>query len=56
LRIGISPRQAEKIDQAFRTNIDNYIGSDEFLAMENDVRMFGDAAFTRKRSPQEDKP
>jgi len=46
LQSGISPRQVEKIDQAFRANIDRYIGSDEFVAMQNDVRMFGDAAFT----------
>jgi hypothetical protein len=53
---GISPRQTERIDQSFRENKDNYNGSDDFIAMENDVRMFGDAAFTRKRSPQEDRP
>jgi hypothetical protein len=47
LQSGISPRQGQKIDRAFRANIDNYIGSDEFIAMENDIRMFGDSAFMR---------
>lgn len=50
---GISPRQAAKIDQAYRANIDNYIGSDEFVAMENDRRMFGDSAFTRDHPPDD---
>lgn len=54
LQSGISPRQAAKIDQTLRANIDSYIGSDEFVAMENDIRMFGDAAFTRKHSPEEE--
>lgn len=51
---GISSRQAKKIDQALRTNIEEYIGSDEFVAMQNDVRMFGDAAFTPHHSPEEE--
>jgi hypothetical protein len=50
----ISPRQAAKIDQSFRENKDNYIGSDHFIALENDVRMFGQAAFTRKGSSKEE--
>ena len=54
LRSGISPRQVEKIDQAFRANRDNFIGSDAFVAMEHDIRMFGDAAFTQHHSPEEE--
>jgi hypothetical protein len=51
---GISPRQGAKIDQAFRANIDNFIGSDAFVAMENDIRMFGDSAFTRDHPPDDE--
>jgi|CXWL01.1.fsa_nt_gi hypothetical protein len=53
---GVSRRQSEKIDQAFRSNVEKYVGSDEFVAMQNDVRMFGDAAFTREHSLEEDGP
>ena len=51
---GVSCCQSEKIDQAFRANVDKYVGSDEFIAMQNDVRMFGDAAFTRDPPLEED--
>ena len=50
LLASISPRQSEKIDKSFRSNINKFIGSDEFEAMQNDIRMFGDAAFTRSHS------
>ena len=53
---GISPRQAEKIDRAFRANKDKFLGSDASVAMQNDLRMFGNAAFTRGYSPDEDGP
>jgi hypothetical protein len=52
----VSRRQSEKIDQAFRANVDKFVGSDEFVAMQNDVRMFGDAAFTRDHPLEEDEP
>ncbi|WP_447985570.1 hypothetical protein [Nitrospira sp. Nam74] len=45
----ISPRQSEKIDASFQKNADKFVGSDEFIAMQYDVGMFGDAAFTRNR-------
>jgi hypothetical protein len=48
----ISPRQAAKIDQSFHENRDNYIDSDHFVALQNDVRMFGNAAFMRKGSSE----
>jgi len=51
---GISPRQGAKIDKSFSENKDTYIGSDDFIAMGNDIRMFGNAAFTRKGSSEED--
>jgi hypothetical protein len=41
----ISARQLEKIDRAFRANVDKFAGSDACLAMQYDLRMFGDAAF-----------
>lgn len=53
LQSGISPRQAQKSDEARRANVENYVGSDEFLAMLNDLRMFGDAAFMRDDLPEE---
>lgn len=43
----VSDRQQEKIDEAFRTNLDRYIGSDAFTAMQADVEMFGNAAFKK---------
>jgi hypothetical protein len=55
LLASISPRQSDKIDQSFRSNINKYIGSDEFQAMQNDVRMFGDAAFTRSHASKDGK-
>ncbi|MGQ0556588.1 MAG: hypothetical protein ACT4PN_11675 [Nitrospiraceae bacterium] len=56
LQSGISPRQAQKSDEARRANVENYVGSDEFLAMLNDLRMFGEAAFTRDDLPEESGP
>jgi hypothetical protein len=53
---GISSRQLAKIEKSFRENMDNYRGSDDFIAMENDVRMFGKAAFTGKGSSEEETP
>lgn len=56
LQSGISPRQAQKSDEARRTNVENYVESDEFLAMLNDLRMFGEAAFTRDDLPEDGGP
>lgn len=47
---GISPRQAARIEQAFRANADQIVGSDFFEAMQADVEMFGSAAFTPQDS------
>ena len=44
----VSERQKEKIDEAFRSNIDRYIGSDAFTAMNADVDLFGEEAFSRR--------
>jgi hypothetical protein len=41
----VSPRQRQKIDAAFRANIDRLAESDAFVAMNADVEMFGDDAF-----------
>ncbi|MBC2729643.1 hypothetical protein [Thiobacillus sp.] len=48
----ISDRQHDNVDKSFRANIDRYVGSDAFTAMQADVEMFGDDAFT-KRGPSE---
>lgn len=45
LSAGISPRQLEKIEQTFRANVEKFVGSDAFVAMQNDIEMFGDDAF-----------
>lgn len=42
---GISQKQAAKVEQAFRANADQIVGSDFFEAMQADVEMFGSAAF-----------
>jgi hypothetical protein len=41
----VSPKQRQKIDEAFRANIDQLAKSDAFVAMNADVEMFGDDAF-----------
>ncbi len=46
LSSSISPRQRERIEQSFRANAENFVGSDAFTAMQNDIEMFGDDAFT----------
>lgn len=50
---GISERQREKIDTAFRSNLDNYAASDAFKAMNADVEMFGTKAFSVKNRTKE---
>jgi len=47
----VSKKQQAKIDEGFRKNIDSFAGSDAFRAMQADVEMFGDAAFTRGKGP-----
>ncbi|MCX5724211.1 MAG: hypothetical protein NTX84_06800 [Nitrospirae bacterium] len=51
---GLSPRQAEKIGEAYRENINAFIGSDAFIAMKNDRRMFGEAAFILRGPAKEE--
>lgn len=43
----VSDRQQGKIDSAFRANVDRFVGSDAFIAMQADVDMFGDDAFSK---------
>jgi hypothetical protein len=45
----VSNKQQNKIDSAFRANVDNYIGSDAFQAMLADINMFGDKAFSERK-------
>jgi hypothetical protein len=49
----ISDRQRQKIDQAFRSNVDRFVGSDFFKAMDADVKMFGSSAFARRPDADE---
>lgn len=49
----LSERQRDKIDSAFRSNIDRIVGSDFFRAMQADVDMFGQDAFTTGSSEEE---
>lgn len=46
----ISDRQAEKVEAAFKANIDRFAGSDAFIAMQADIDMFGNEAFTKRGS------
>lgn len=50
----ISGRQQAKIEDAFRSNIDRIAGSDFFKAMQADVEMFGEAAFTSGRPTKDE--
>lgn len=43
----MSDQQHQKVDEAFRKNVDRYIDSDAFEAMRADVEMFGLAAFSK---------
>lgn len=43
----ISTRQRERIEQSFRENAKRFVGTDAFFAMQNDIAMFGDDAFTQ---------
>jgi hypothetical protein len=49
----ISERQRAKIDESFRQNIDKLVGTDLMRAMEEDVRLFGDATFADPDSTSE---
>lgn len=44
----MSDRQAKKVEDAFRENIDRFAGSDAFVAMQADIDMFGNEAFTKR--------
>jgi hypothetical protein len=44
----MSDRQAERVETAFRENIERFAGSDAFLAMQADVEMFGNEAFSKR--------
>jgi hypothetical protein len=45
----ISDKQADKVEETFKKNIDKYVGSDAFQAMSADISMFGDNAFSKRR-------
>lgn len=46
LLASVSPTQKAKIDEAFRKNLDRFVGCDSYQAMLADISMFGDDAFT----------
>jgi hypothetical protein len=46
----VSDKQQTKIEESFRKNQDQYIGSDAFAAMQADVELFGSKTFS-KRNP-----
>jgi hypothetical protein len=46
----VSDKQQQKIASAFRSNLDRFVDSDAFAAMQADVAMFGNDAF-QKREP-----
>jgi hypothetical protein len=48
--------RVKNIDQALRANVDRYIGSDAFAAMQADVEMYGEDAFIKNPEIQKDKP
>ena len=43
---GLSPRQKQKIDDAFRANVDRFVGSDSMQALLADIEIHGDDAFS----------
>lgn len=43
----VSDKQRQKIETGFKNNLDRFVGSDAFAAMQADVDMFGDQAFTK---------
>lgn len=45
---GMSDRQHTKVEETFRKNIDRYVESDAFQAMNADVEMFGNEAFSKR--------
>ncbi|CAG4889797.1 hypothetical protein SCB29_33885 [Paraburkholderia sp. SIMBA_055] len=44
----MSDQQYKKVDEAFRNNIDKFVGSDAYDAMRADIEMFGSAAFLKR--------
>lgn len=49
----VSDRQQSKIEEAFRANIDLFVGSDAFSAMHADIDLFGEDAFSKHTAPSE---
>ncbi|AOI87917.1 hypothetical protein WS58_01815 [Burkholderia pseudomultivorans] len=44
----MSGQRHQKIDEAFRKNVNRYIDSDAFEAMRTDVEMFGHGSFSKR--------
>lgn len=45
---GMSDAQNENVTATFRANMDRFVNSRLLQAMEYDLRLFGDAAFTKR--------
>jgi len=45
----VSDKQSARIEKAFRSNAENFVGTDAHAAMEADIRLFGDDAFAPPR-------
>ena len=56
LSVSISPRQLEKIDETFRLNAEKFVGTDAFIAMQNDIEMFGEDAFSQRQADSKPNP
>lgn len=56
LSASISPRQLEKIEKSFQENAKKFVGSDAFVAMQNDIEMFGDDAFSHREGDSKQSP
>jgi hypothetical protein len=48
----MSDRQQQTVDTTFRANVDKFLGSDAFKAMNTDVEMFGRDAFGKRRNEE----
>jgi hypothetical protein len=44
----MSDRQLQNVETTFRASVDRFVGSDAFNAMNADVEMFGDDAFSHR--------
>ena len=46
---GMSENQQQKVDATILSSPERFLGSEVFKAMQEDIRLFGDRAFSRKK-------